>query len=269
MPHLTLSGGNVHYRVAGTGQPLVLLHANPGDSRDFDAISETLAQRFQVYALDWPGYGQSTLTPDQPVDVGLYARCLREFLEALAMPPAILLGNSVGGYAAARVALDVPERVRALVLVAPGGFTPHNRMTRMFCRLQASRMALSPYSFARLYLRTRSATVEAMLERARHEHAQPAARALNRALWRSFGQPDSDLRAQAERIRVPTCLMFGARDPAIPAHRDGRVARACLPQAEYHVLPSGHAPFAEIPALFLETLNPFLEGLAPASSGPQ
>jgi pimeloyl-ACP methyl ester carboxylesterase len=138
MPSVSLSTGIVNYTEHGQGIPLVLLHANPGESRDFEAVIPPLSQNYRVIALDWPGYGRSAL-PQQSksVDVLLFYKVLREFLLSLALPPAFFIGNSVGGNAAARLAAESPELVRGLVLVAPGGFTPHNFITRTFCQFLA------------------------------------------------------------------------------------------------------------------------------------
>lgn len=259
MPTVQLPLGTVHYREAGQGAPLVLLHANPGDSRDFEAIMPVLAIDFHVLALDWPGYGLSTLSKDPAtVTVGDLYQTLRAFLEALALGPAIFIGNSVGGNAAARLAIEAPEKVRALVLVAPGGFTDHNLITRSFCRLQGSRFSLSPRRFASLYLKKRNPTTEAMLERASTLQREPIPQALNRALWRSFLSPEHDLRTQASRITAPTLLIFGKHDPAIPAQKDGKVAKRILSNSRFEVLPCGHAAFAELPEEFCARLERFL-----------
>lgn len=259
MPLLKLSRCTVHYQEQGQGLPLLLLSANPGEAADWAAVMPALATEFRVLALDWPGYGGSEIPADAADWTVLdYAEVLREFIAALALPPVALIGNSVGGNAAVRLAAEAPGQVRALVLVAPGGFTPHNAVTRAFCRLMGSRWALPPRLWASLYLRRRTPTTAAMLARAAGSQSEPQRRALNRALWRSFGSDANDLRPLAPAIRAPVLLVFGARDPAIPAHRDGRVAAACLPQAQQLVLPCGHAAFAELPEDFLRAVLPFL-----------
>ena len=259
MPTVNLSTGTVHYSEHGQGVPLVLLHANPGDSQDFDAVIPALAKSHRVLALDWPGYGQSDLPPrPETATVLLFYTVLREFLNALALAPAFFVGNSVGGNAAARLASEFPELVLGLVLVAPGGFTPHNLITRAFCKFQGSRLSLSPYRFASLYLKQRSSTAKAMLQRASDMQATPERIMLNRAMWRSFGQPESDLRKSARSIKAPTLLLFGRDDPAIPANKDGNVAARCIPSARFVALPCGHASFAEVPELFLAEVGPFL-----------
>lgn len=260
MPSVNLSTGSVHYSEYGQGIPLVLLHANPGDSQDFEAVIPALSQNRRVLALDWPGYGQSAL-PQQPDSAGglLFYKVLHEFLTALALPPALFIGHSIGGNVAARLASESPERVRGLALVAPGGFTSHNFVTRIFCQIQGSRFSLSPYRFASLYLKHRTPLAKAMLLRASGVQAAPERVALNRAMWRSFAKPENDLRQSAQSIKAPTLLLFGKYDPVIQASKDGRVAAQCIPMAQLAVLPCGHAPFAEVPELFLAEVLPFLE----------
>lgn len=259
MPSVSLSTGSVHYSERGQGVPLVLLHANPGDSKDFEAVIPTLSKNYRVLALDWPGYGQSAL-PQQPESVGVLFFCqvLREFLAALVLPPAFFIGNSLGGNAAARLAAQSPELVRGLVLVAPGGFTTPNFISRTFCKLQGSRFSLSPYRFASMYLKHRTATTRAMLERASTTQAAAPQKTLNQAIWRGFATPDNDLRTIAPSIKAPTLLLFGKNDPVIPASKDGKVAAQCMPSAQFVALPCGHASFAEVPELFLAEVQPFL-----------
>ena len=259
MPSIKLPTGSVHYTEHGRGVPLVLLHANPGDSKDFEAVVPALSKTYRVLALDWPGYGQSAL-PQQPEWVGVlfFYQVLREFLAALALPPACFIGNSLGGNAAARLAAESPELVRGLVLVAPGGFTTPGLVSRNFCKLQGSRFSLSPRRFASLYLKHRTATTRAMLERASTTQAEAPRITLNRAVWRGFATPDNDLRTVASKIKAPTLLLFGKHDPVIPAGKDGRVAARCIPSAQFKALPCGHASFAEVPELFLEEVQPFL-----------
>ncbi len=259
MPTVNLSSGLVYYSESGQGTPLILLHANPGESQDFDAVIPVLEKQYRVLALDWPGYGKSA-APEQlsKVSPEYFYQVLREFLTALALPPVLIIGNSLGGNAAARLAIEAPELVRGLVLVSPGGFTPHNMITRMFCKFQASRFSFSPRFFAARYLRHRTPTVQAMLERAATSQATSERVALSRAVWRSFIVSDHDLRQRASAIRVPTLLIFGKHDPVIPAKKDGVIAHQSIQDSKLIVMQTGHAPFAEKPEEFLIKVLPFL-----------
>lgn len=248
------------YRVDGSGPSLILLSANPGDSRDFDALMPQLAQRFRVIRLDWPGYGAS-LAPQPPSRAGAsyFLECFGRWMDALEIRRAHLLGNSVGGNVAVRYALQQPQRVASLVLVSPGGFTDHNAVSRGFCRLQGQvwfKHVLGD-RFTRFYLRARNSWTQAMIERAGNEQASAAALQVNAAVWRSFLEPQHDLRQAAAALRLPVLVVSGRHDPVIPAHKDGRNAARVIPGARQLVLDSGHAPFAEVPEQFLAAVGPF------------
>jgi pimeloyl-ACP methyl ester carboxylesterase len=249
----------VHFSDLGSGPVLILLHANPGDHRDFNAVMPALAQNHRVIALDWPGYGLSpALNKPNSVDVLYYYQIFTEFVAALGLKTMSILGNSVGGNIAARFAANFPDKVRKLVLVAPGGFTKHDFITRSFCKLQGSPLSMPPSVWARLYLRKRTPVTAEMLTRAKTVQAEADCLKINRALWRSFARTESDLLSLCNSIQAPVLLIFGEKDPAISAKKDGNEAVKAIPHAKRIILPCGHAPFAEMPAEFLRHVEPFL-----------
>ena len=252
------------YRIEGQGPTLVLLPANPGESRDFDAIAPQLAQRFRLIRLDWPGYGGSPAPqPPESAGAGLFLERFDAFMDGLEIASAHLLGNSVGANVAVHYALRKPQRVRSLVLVSPGGFTSHNALTRAFCRLQGQVWfkRLLGSGFTRWYLRERNEWTRAMIARAGGEQATPAALAVNAAVWRSFLEPRHDLRQAATALRLPTLVVNGRHDPVLPPQTDGRNAVRAIPGARQLVLDCGHAPFAELPERFLAEAMNFWNGL--------
>jgi pimeloyl-ACP methyl ester carboxylesterase len=259
MPFATLASTTVHYRDSGQGTAFLLLHASPGDSRDFDAVEPALARSVRVLRLDWPGFGLSPAPSEQALqDCDFHTRVVREFLNHLGIDQAVLIGNSIGGNVAVRFAVASPERVKALVLVSPGGFTHHNVLTRAFCALQASRLSIPPVRWAGRYLRLKTEWTRAMVDRARGEQSGSATIAVARAVWKLFSRPEFDLREQVAHLHLPVLLMFGEMDPVIPAHKDGLVARKLLPHAQFRTLPCGHASFAELPDQFLRELSNFI-----------
>lgn len=253
------------HRSEGQGPVLILLSANPGDSRDFDAVAPQLARRFRLIRLDWPGYGGSA-PPQPPSSAGAdhFLDCFVRFMEQLDASVVHLLGNSVGANVAVRYALRQPQRVASLVLVSPGGFTPHNAISRAFCRLQGQvwfKRLWGVDGFARFYLHARNDWTRAMIERAATGQSGAAALEVNAAVWRSFIQPQHDLRQAARALKVPTLVVSGRHDPVIPANQDGRIAAGAIPGARQLVLDSGHAPFAEVPEAFLAAVEEFWNGL--------
>ncbi|MBV8063464.1 MAG: alpha/beta hydrolase [Nevskia sp.] len=259
------------YRIEGQGPTLLLLHANPGDSRDFDAVAPQLARRFRVIRPDWPGYGGSPAPqPPGAAGAGLFLQRFEALMDGLEVSSAHLLGNSVGANVAAHYALRRPERVCSLVLVSPGGFTDHNALTRAVCRLQGQVWfkRLLGSGFTRWYLRERNDWTRAMIARAGGEQAGAAALAVNAAVWRSFIEPRHDLRQAAAALRVPTLVMSGKRDPVLPAHTDGRNAARAIPGARQVVLDCGHALFAELPEPFLAEAGAFWDALERDGAAP-
>ncbi len=255
----------LHLRSQGSGPSLVLLHANGGDRRDFAAVIPALAQSgWRVTTLDWPGHGQSPRSaPETAVGFG---ELLVRLLDDLGGEH-VLLGNSVGGFAALHAAAHRPDRVGGLVLVSPGGFTPHWIGTTLACRTIGSRRVapLAYRNLPRLYLRDRNAGVTAAIEHAGQASRSPEAAEVYASVWRSFTDPDHDGRPLAAAVRCPTLLAWGTRDPILPWQLDGRRARAALPHAPIVTFGgAGHQPFIERPGEFLSRTQPFLERLRTA-----
>lgn len=260
MALITTSAGVLWVDECGQGEPLLLLHANPGDPADFDAVVPVLAEHYRVIRVSWPGYGHGPAPlPPQSASAMQFAELLVQLVDVMGLRSLSVIGNSVGGYAAAWLALCRPERLRALVLVSPGGFACHTRWTQAFCRFMGrERVAHFMVRWmAYVYLRVSSRVVKEMRLRAATVHRQAVPVAVNAAVWRSFVDPAHDLREAARRMRVPTLVLSGRRDPLVPVE-DGRTAVSCIPGAHHIVLPCGHAPFAEIPELFLQVVSPFL-----------
>ena len=255
----------LHMESRGSGPSLVLLHANGGDHRDFAAVIPALVESgWRVTTLDWPGHGRTPRSgPETAVGFG---ELLTKTLDELGGEH-VLLGNSVGGFAALYAAAHRPERVAGLVLVSPGGFSPRWIGTTLACRtLGSRRLAPAVYrNLPPLYLRDRNAGVTAAIERAEEASHSPERAEVYGSLWRSFTDPGHDGRRLAAEVRCPTLLAWGTRDPILPWQLDGRRARAALPEAQTITFRrAGHQPFIERPDEFLAGTAPFLAGLRTA-----
>jgi pimeloyl-ACP methyl ester carboxylesterase len=111
--------GPVHYAdFGGSGRPIVLVHGLGGSHLNWLAVAPGLAQRGRVLALDLAGFGR-TEAAGRSTGVGANRRLLGRFLQSVAIEPAVLVGNSMGGTIALEEAAAEPARVAALVLVSP------------------------------------------------------------------------------------------------------------------------------------------------------
>lgn len=114
----------IHLSEFGAGAPLLMLHGGgPGASGLSNYVRNVgaLAQRFRVLVPDLPGYGRSSKQVDAADPFGDQAAAMLGLLDALDIERAHVVGNSLGGACALRMALEAPQRVGRLVLMGPGG----------------------------------------------------------------------------------------------------------------------------------------------------
>ena len=113
-----VAGGTIqtHYREAGRGAPLVLLHPSPLSSAFMQPLMAQLANLARVIAPDTPGYGMSDALPQPGDDLRPYVQWLAGFLDALGQPTVTLYGSATGAQIAIEFAKAHPQRVGHLVL---------------------------------------------------------------------------------------------------------------------------------------------------------
>jgi pimeloyl-ACP methyl ester carboxylesterase len=119
--NVTVNGFTLHYLEAGQGPAIVLLHGLGGDGSRWGPNIEPLARDFHVFALDQIGFGQS----DKPLanyHTGMLSEFLVDFLKAVNVPKASLVGNSMGAGVALYTAVHHPQAVDRIVLADGGGY---------------------------------------------------------------------------------------------------------------------------------------------------
>lgn len=266
MAILETRSGPIAYDERGEGQPVVMLSSGSHDRHDYDDLRDRLPSHFRTIALDWPAHGESPPVPGA-ASAMQFADIAEEFVEQIAPDGAILVGNSVGGFAAARLAIRRPRLVRGLVLVDSGGFLGRPPQVRAFCALMARPRflrAIYPW-FANRYMRPQSDADRRVRDIGiATTREDPGLRTLSE-LWRSFPSAEHDLRAEAPSISAPTLILWGKRDPVIPL-KVGRWLAATIPAAELAVFDTGHAPHVSDPEGFSARLIPFAESVLRESS---
>ncbi|WP_405181094.1 alpha/beta hydrolase [Nocardia sp. NBC_01377] len=271
MPAIELSTGPVSYSDDGSGPAVVLLHATLHDRTDYDAVAAALASTNRVIALDWPGHGASPSPPAPLRETAvLYGEVLEEFVLALGLQRVVVVGNSVGGYAACSLALTHPERVAGLVIAQGSGFVPPTPLIKAFCRLQgrpwAVRMGFR-HSVPR-YMAPRSVHDEQIVESviARSQTREGSRTAAN--LWASFNDSRQDLRARAVDITAPTLITWGMLDKSLKVQW-GKAIHTAIPHSTWVEMDTGHVPFASDTAAWLSIVAPFIAETHAATSKHQ
>ncbi len=276
---------SAHYLHAGPdpsrqeGVPLVLLHGGGETARAWRWVMPSLAGRHSVVAPDLPGSGRSDLVHGCYAE-GFYGRFLRDFLDALKIDHAVLVGHSLGGLASLQVALDAEcrdrGRVRALALVASAGL---GREVNPILKL-LTLPGLGDWST--LWALTPPGQLQRLGLRAWGCFARPEAApagwyayqfwqgldpglmwdqlAVSRALIDQQGQREIVLDRLSE-LNIPTLLVWGDSDQILPvSHGEEAVRR--LRHGRLSIIPGcGHMPQVERPAQFVEALERFVGAL--------
>lgn len=115
-----VNGQAVHYTKQGTGRPLILVHGFAGSIYTWRHLIPLLTDHYTVYAYDVLGFGLSDKPPDGDYDMGPHGEFLIDFMDALGIPSAALVGHSMGGIIIAYASIAAPEKVDALVMIEPG-----------------------------------------------------------------------------------------------------------------------------------------------------
>lgn len=237
---LSITGYSLHYRVIGTGTPLVLIHGYGVSGRIWQPTLRYLAQHHQVFVVDLPGHGYSTYV--SPWQLREIAPLLATWLRQLHLPPVALLGQSTGGSIAIHLAASAPELVARLILVSSTGVPLQAGLLRLTIR--------SVYSF----FQPGNGTYPLALIR---DVLIPRPR----LFWQAAHEVvHSDFRAELASITTPTLIIWGKHDALIPISI-GHALQAALPHARFVILPNcGHRPMLAEPEAFSKIILEFLEG---------
>ncbi len=266
---LQVNGALFHYDSAGSGQPLVLLHAGICDRRMWDGQMLALAENFRVVRYDLRGFGQT------PVPPGPYSHAadLEGILTALGIQRAHLLGCSKGGSAALDFALLHPERVSGLVLVcsSPSGYHPAEpvpepaQVPALVAAFDAGDLERAAELEVQVWVdgpRRGPDEVDAALRAKVREMDLLALRHEAAAQGQSEEQkPQPPAAGRLAEVRAPTLVIMGDRD-ALISLSSGAALAAGIPGARRLVIEgTAHLPNMEQPALFNQVVVDFLAGL--------
>ena len=258
-----VSGGRIHWTDQGEGMPVVMIHGLAGNLHNFGyALVDRLAQEFRVIAVDRPGCGWSERDGDEQARIPEQARMIAEMLEKEGIGPAILVGHSLGGAVSLALAVNHPERVKALALVsaliqAPSqpaeAFAGIDIANPVLRRLVASTLAVpmsirnGEKTLAFIFgpdappkdFRTRGGGLLSL----RPEAFYAAATDLQ-----SVSKDMDGLTARIDGIGVPVGLFYGTDDRILSAGDQIAVLRQALPDADIETLDGGgHMPLVIVP----------------------
>ncbi len=269
---VTVAGTPLNVIELGEGDPLLFVHGLSGSWPNWLEQLPAFAREHRVIAMDLPGFGHSPM-PRAPITISEYARILDGLCDALGVSAATVVGNSMGGFVSAELAIAFPQRVERLVLVSAAGISTyrHRRVERVepyLRRLAPMLAAYTGWTAARSDWITRRPGLRNMTlgTVTRHPSRLPAALAAEQL--RGAGKPGfmQALRANidypiAERlpeIACPTLIVWGAEDMVIPVEDADMFERLIGNSRKVVFEGTGHMAMLERPAAFNELLGEFI-----------
>ena len=263
----------VRYEVAGSGDPLLLLHGLVGSSQNWRRNMESFARHSEVYALDLPNMGGSSRVPGLNASLAATADRLAAIMDALGLERADIAAHSHGGAVALMFAARHPDRVRRLILFAPAN--PFCNLGDRLLHFYNTRLGLC---FAKLIpflaLRWKAIALERMYGDRQRVPADALAGYVDGlevpgtidhvmqivARWRI---DMVTLRAHlATMLEVPTLLIWGDCDRAVGLDSASELRRS-LPRAELVTLRGvGHIAFEEVPEMVNDTVARWMQRTA-------
>jgi pimeloyl-ACP methyl ester carboxylesterase len=213
-----VDGRPVRCRVVGQGEDLVVVHGLSGSWRWWSPLAEKLAERSRLHLVELPRLGR--------LRAGELAGWLGRLLDAVGLGRVDVLAHSLGGLVATELAMEQPDRVRRLVLVAPAGVPCGRGVLERTLPL-----------IEELYdVRTRLPTIIGDAVR-----TGPVSLVHGVVyVW------ERDIRAELGAVRAPTLLVWGDRDRLVPEQVAEEWQRL-LPRSRLVRLPCGHVPMWEAP----------------------
>lgn len=252
-------GHRTRYLHAGdrTQPTLILLHGITGHAEAYVRNLRSHAEHFSVWAIDLIGHGYSA-KPDHPLEIAHYVDHVLKFMDAIGVQSAHFSGESVGGWTAARLAIDHPEKVDRVALNTMGGTMANPQvMERIFAlSMEAAKdpswervkarlewLMADPAMVTDDLIKTRQAIFEQpdWLKACENNMALQ-----NMEIRRRNMITDDDLRS----IKVPALVLWTTKDPSGPVDEGRRIADL-IPNARLAIMNEcGHWPQYEDPDTF-------------------
>jgi pimeloyl-ACP methyl ester carboxylesterase len=276
----TIHGYRRAFRVAGSGPAILLIHGVGDNSTTWETVHAQLAQRFTVIAPDLLGHGESD-KPRADYSLAAFANGMRDLLAVLGIDRVTIVGHSLGGGIAMQFAYQYPQLVERIVLVSSGGVTkdvsPALRLAALPMGSEALAMLRVPGALPALQLVGR--VVGKKLGSTKFGRDLPDALRLFEGLQKSGalsafsrtlrsvvdgrGQFVTMLDRSYLMQSIPLQLIWGSDDLVIPVSH-ARIAHQAIPGSRLEIFEnSGHMPFHDHPARFVDVVERFIDSTEP------
>lgn len=238
-----------NYKVAGKGQPILILHGWGSNSEKWQVVAELLANLgIKVIILDLPGFGKSQ-KPNHAWGLDDYCNFIEKFISALNLEKFYLLGHSFGGALAVKCSLKFPEKIEKLFLVGAACFRRKALRKRLFYIISK---ILKIFSFFPYYSQFRRGFYKFIVRKSDYPYTEGVMKDVYLKIIKE------DLSDILSRVQVPTIIIWGDKDKTIPI-KEARLINQKIKNSDLEIIPKvGHNPHRENPEKLLEVITKFL-----------
>ena len=265
------ASGRFSIITAGAGEPVILLHGLGATKGSFLPTVAALAGSFRTIALDLPGFGDSYKPLTAPYHPPFFAHAVVELLDALQLPRAHMIGNSMGGRIALELGLRHPERVGRLVLLAPSLAWRRARPWAPLVRALRPELGLIQITprwaveavVHRLIPGAKDNWVHAGVDEFLRSYLTPRGRvafyAAARQIYLEEPHGAKGFWTRLATLQPPALFIWGKQDTLVPIGFEAHV-KETLPSARHLELDCGHVPQVERPQETHAAIAAFLRG---------
>jgi pimeloyl-ACP methyl ester carboxylesterase len=260
MPSIDIGGVNLNYVEQGTGDEVILfVHGWLSSARIWQDCLGLLPEKYHAFALDLRGFGKSERV-QVSINLPQFAQDIREFARQLGLAKFTYVGHSMGGATGLQFALDQPEMLKALVLVSTvpshGAAMPPEMLAVTDIPL-SKRDREEARGLVSLYFLARPPSPERVDEMV--EDALSIDDEVYFASRDAFRSINFDVESRLGEIKIPTLIVAGDQDVAMPANNSRRTAQG-IEGSQLEILEgNGHALILESPERFVDLLTGFIE----------
>jgi len=246
------------YLQAGVGEPVVMVHGLGATKVSLLPTVAALSPRFRAISLDLPGHGDSDKPVGAAYDARFFADSVIEFLDALNIDRAHIVGNSLGGRVALELGLRHPDRVRRLALLAPSLAWRRDRPWAPLLRLlrpEVGLLQLAPRPVVEGIVRRvipgaqdgwAAAGVDEFLRVYLTPRGRAAFYAAARQIYLEAPEGDDGFWPRLKTLEPDALFVWGRKDQLVPLAFARHVSEA-VPGARHVELDCGHVPQLERP----------------------
>lgn len=248
--YIQINQQNIYYQKVGKGKNLIMLHGWKQDVSSFWGVSDLLKDQFTVWLIDLPGFGRSD-NPRKAFSVSDYAEIIKGFVNKLGINKPSVLGHSVGGRIAIKLAAKYPDILHKLILEDSAGIRPKRDIPKfIFYSLAKIFKYLIPDIF-NLKEKVRVKFYKGL--ESDYLTAGPLQETFIRVL-------NEDLTSDLPGIKTETLIIWGEKDPTLEASlNNGKKMYQLIEKSKIIILENvGHFPHLENPERFCHYVKDFV-----------